>query len=111
MNTYLLPKITLFSNSTVITEISCDHFHSFFFGKVNKTLFINAQFRFRKSNSTVHAINKLSSIIEEGFECKEYIGSIFSDLTKALDCVSHNNLVHKVKHGYSGKSIRLLKSV
>lgn len=74
-------------------------------------LFNICQFGFRKSYSTLDAINKLITTIEDGFENKEYVGSIFCDLTKAFDCVSHDILLHKLKYyGFSHNSVLLMKS-
>lgn len=69
------------------------------------------QYGFRNNLSTTLAIDKLTSIINSGFEDGEYICSQFLDLTKAFDCVSHDILIHKLKYyGFTEESRSLLNS-
>ena len=55
-------------------------------------LFNTSQYGFRNKLSTTLAINKLTSIINTGFEEGNYVCSMFFDLTKAFDCVSHRHI-------------------
>lgn len=69
------------------------------------------QFGFREGRSTVQAILNLVSAILEGYENKEHTVTVFCDLSKAFDCVSHNLLLRKLSYyGFDRNSIALLTS-
>lgn len=75
------------------------------------SLLSTAQCGFRRGRSTVSAISKLSEIVTEAFESKEYVGSMFLDLSKAFDCVSPGILVEKLLYyGFSHRSKDLMHS-
>jgi len=61
------------------------------------------QFGFREGRSTVQAILNLVSAILEGYENRV---TVFCDLSKAFDCVSHIFLVRKLSYyGFSRKGL------
>lgn len=69
------------------------------------------QFGFRKGLSTVQAISELVSKITDAFENKEHYFTMFLDLSKAFDTVSHELLISKLKYyNFSDSSVTLLKS-
>lgn len=70
-----------------------------------------SQFGFRKGLSTASAINDLTDYIHSSFEDKSMTGTIFCDLSKAFDCVSHGLLLKKLGHyGFSTHSVNLIAS-
>ena len=66
-----------------------------FFEK-NEILF-HSQFGFRSNHSTNHAILLITDKIQKAIERKLYFCGIFLDLSKALDTVSHDILLRKLK--------------
>lgn len=69
------------------------------------------QFGFRNNRSTVSAIYTLVESISRAFENKEYIASIFCDLSKAFDCVPIGDLLTKLEaYGFGTVALRLLSS-
>lgn len=74
-------------------------------------LFSESQFGFRSGRSTTDAILELTSYINEGFEGKSYVGANFYDLTKAFDCVNHNNLLRVMKrYGFTATASQMMES-
>lgn len=74
-------------------------------------LFNKTQFGFRTKLSTTDAILNYTTYTLDCFERGMYSASIFCDLSKAFDCVSHELLLKKcTKYSFSQESIHLLKS-
>ena len=47
----------------------------------------------------------------DGFEKNKHVGTIFCDLPKAFDCVSHSTLLNKLKsYNFNINSLKLLSS-
>jgi hypothetical protein len=69
-----------------------------------------AQFGFRRGKSTEDAVCELSSLVTEQLDKRGNCLSVFLDLRKAFDSVSHQILVQKLeKIGIRGTSLSLFK--
>ena len=69
------------------------------------------QFGFRKNNSTVYALIKITEMIKESIDNHKYGCGIFIDLRKAFDTVNHNILLTKLEHyGIRGIALRWFES-
>jgi hypothetical protein len=55
------------------------------------------QYGFRKDVSTQTAVFNLTNAVLNVRNNKEFVVSIFCDLTKAFDCVGHELLIQKLK--------------
>jgi retron-type reverse transcriptase len=74
-------------------------------------LLVDNQFGFRKGIATEDAIYKLTNEILNASNNKTVAGSIFCDLEKAFDSVSHDILISKLQYyGIRGKAKSLLES-
>lgn len=75
------------------------------------TLLSERQFGFREGRSTVSGVLDLVSYIMDGFERRRHTGTIFCDLSKAFDCVSHGLLIRKLSYyNFNTASKNLLQS-
>ena len=70
------------------------------------------QFGFRRGRNTSDAVTTFVNLCMEGFEMGEYCVTLFLDLTRAFDCVSHRILLHKLMaiYNFCGNSIKLIES-
>lgn len=77
----------------------------------NSNLFTSCQYGFRAKLSTTGAINSLINLVNKGFEANEFVHVQFLDLSKAFDCVPHDNLLSKLKcYNFSASSQKLIMS-
>lgn len=77
----------------------------------NSNLFTSCQYGFRAKLSTTGAINSLINLVNKGFEANEFVHVQFLDLSKAFDCVPHDNLLSKLKcYNFSASSQKLIRS-
>ena len=67
------------------------------FLELNNILY-SKQFGFRKNNSTIDALIKITDKIRESVDKGKYGCGIFIDLRKAFDTVNHNILLLKMEH-------------
>ena len=74
-------------------------------------LFTEAQHGFRKQHSTISSIAEFVTSVLEAFERSEYTSTIFCDLSKAFDCVSHALLIGKLEsYSFDPSSLQLMRS-
>jgi hypothetical protein len=72
---------------------------------------IPEQFGFRENSSTEMATHTLLKNVLSCLEDKNYVGGLFCDLQKAVDCVNHNILLEKMEfYGISGMENKLMRS-
>lgn len=99
----LLPVISKVFEILLKKQI-CEYFEE-------NALLTENQFGFRKNRSTSLAVLKLIDNVVDGFENKCYVGSIFCDLSKAFDCISHDILLYKLQfYGFNEASLKLITS-
>ena len=71
----------------------------------------NKQFGFRKNNSTIEALIKITEKIRESIDKGKFGCGIFIDLRKAFDTVNHEILLFKMEHyGIRGSTLKWFKS-
>ena len=69
------------------------------------------QFGFREGNSTAFALTTFVDMITEAMDKKEAVISVFVDVSKAFDVLSHDILLNKLFHyGVRGTALSLFKS-
>jgi len=56
------------------------------------------QYGVRDEVSTNNAICKLINFVHEALNNNHYIACIFCDISKAMDCLSHEVLLSKLEH-------------
>jgi hypothetical protein len=56
----------------------------------------STQFGFRQGHSTIHQLQRISEIIERGYESKQYTTIAFLDISKAFDKVWIQGLMYKL---------------
>jgi len=71
-------------------------FHRLKHHLVSNNILVNEQLGFRDNVSTDGAVFKLSESIFNAWNNKEYVTSLFCDLTKAFDSVSYEFLILKL---------------
>ena len=74
----------------VVYNITVDHLNS------NNVLYLR-QFGFRKKYSTTDAVANLVGEILQGFDNSQMILTVFIDLRKAFDSVSHSVIIRKLR--------------
>jgi hypothetical protein len=89
---------------TVIFRKLNDHFES-------HRILLPEQFGFRSGLSSEGAIYKLTNVILNAWNSKEYVTGIFCDIAKAFDCISHELLLMKLQYyGVRGVILDWFKS-
>jgi len=77
----------------------------------NNHLLSNNQHGFRNNRNTVHAITSVTDYIITNLDSKSKVISIYLDLCKAFDTISHEILFNKfINLGITGKELNWLKS-
>lgn len=99
----ILPALSKIFEKIIFNQLIC-HF------KVNNLLHAK-QYGFTKGKSTTDAGVALMKHVFDAWESRKDALGIFCDLSKAFDCVEHENLLLKLEHyGVSNNSLGLLKS-
>ena len=107
MNNYR--PITLLSIfGTIMEKIMHKRLYNFL---EDNNILYKKQFGFRKNNSTMDALIKITEKIKESIDKGKYGCGIFIDLRKAFGTVNHDSLLLKMEHyGVRGSSLQWFKS-
>lgn len=62
----------------------------------SNSLIPNHQFGFRKKHSTIEQVHRITNLIRETFESKQYCSALFIDISQAFDKVWHEGLKYKI---------------
>ena len=94
--------------SKVVEKVLCSQLLHYF---ERNSLFSNNQFGFRRHKSTIDAILDFVGTTLQSFESGKHSLSLFLDLSRAFDCVSHPILLEKLAmYGLDCPSVNLIKS-
>jgi hypothetical protein len=74
---------------------------------VSNNVLVSEQYGFRDNVSTESARFKLTDLILKAWNNKEYVTGLFCDLTKAIDCVSHELLISKLEKQETRKQMQI----
>jgi len=76
-----------------------------------KEFFFKNQFGFRKTNSTEHAVQFFTTLVNDGLDKYLKVITVFLDILKAFDSVDHEILLCKLDNvGIRGRALNLLES-
>ena len=71
----------------------------------SNNLLYNSQYGFRSNHSCKHAVSELISNVLKGLKKSQHTITIYLDLSKAFDTISHNVLLNKLsRYGIKGKA-------
>ena len=102
------PVCSLSPLSKIIEKIIYNRMVKFI--EVNN-IFSKTQYGFRKKMSTESALMDFVDYVQEGLTNKQFVGSIFMDLSKAFDVMDHNTLKLKLEHyGFRGNFLNFIMS-
>lgn len=76
----------------------------------SRNLIPNHQFGFREKHSTVEQVHRITNLIRETFESKQYCSALFIDISQAFDKVWHEGLIYKISTLLPENVHKLLKS-
>ncbi len=74
-------------------------------------IFYPSQYGFRPKHSTINAVTEFVYNVMKSRDNKDYIGSVFLDLSKAFDTINHITLLYKLQHyGVRGLALEWFRS-
>ena len=99
----LLPTISKILEKVIYTRIYCF--------LIKHDILFNSQYGFQKKHSCEHAVTELVGENCKGLEQNKHTISLFIDVSKAFDTISHNILLHKLKrYGIRGVALNWFTS-
>ena len=72
-------------------------FEKIILNQINESLLSNLLTGFRKSLNTQHCLLKMLKIWKEVLDKGNFVGTIFMDLSKAIDTLNHDLLIANLK--------------